>query len=84
MESFFHSFKAEVVRGATFATEAALRRTLGWTIVAMSYAVAFYGIACNLDPSLELDDTGYLILGGSFVLGLALLYVWSLTRLRAS
>ena len=28
MESFFHSFKAEVVRGATFATEAALRRTL--------------------------------------------------------
>ena len=28
MESFFHSFKAEMVRGATFATETELRRTL--------------------------------------------------------
>lgn len=28
MESFFHSFKAEVVRGTTFANEAVLRRTL--------------------------------------------------------
>jgi transposase InsO family protein len=28
MESFFHSFKAEVVRGTTFATEAILRTTL--------------------------------------------------------
>ena len=28
MESFFHSFKAEVVRGVTFATDAALRHTL--------------------------------------------------------
>jgi transposase InsO family protein len=28
MESFFHSLKAEIVRGVTFATEAALRRAL--------------------------------------------------------
>lgn len=28
MESFFHSFKAEVVRGTTFTSEAVLRRTL--------------------------------------------------------
>jgi len=28
MESFFHSFKAEVVRGVTFPTDAALRQTL--------------------------------------------------------
>ena len=75
---------ATVLRRSQRENAARFRRTLGWTIVAMSYAVAFYGIARNLDPSLELDDTGYLILGGSFVLGLALLYVWSLTRLRAS
>ena len=28
MESFFHSFKAEVVRGVTFTTDAILRQTL--------------------------------------------------------
>ncbi len=58
------------------------RSGLGWLVVALSYGVAGFGIATRIDPSVELSDTGTLVVGATCVALATIAYAWIALRVR--
>ncbi len=57
------------------------RRTLGWLIVVLSFAIVLYKISSHFYPIIELSDTGNLIVGSALVAIVALTYLKVFYRL---
>lgn len=58
----------------------AYRRKIGWIVVALSYGIAFYGIAKYLLPALKLGDLMITVIGFTLFLGLLIGYAWCVRR----
>ncbi len=67
---------SRVLRRAKRDEAARFRRILGWTIVAMSYGVAAYGIARWYSPAIELPEGVWLAAGITLVAAVGAAYVW--------
>jgi high-affinity nickel-transport protein len=56
------------------------RRRIGWAVVAMSFAMAAYGIASHAVPAFGIGDLGFSTAGGLLLLALLLACVWAARR----
>jgi len=73
-----------LLRRARHGEAARFRRILSWIIVCLSFGVAGYGIARQLEPGLALPDGALLGLGIGLVVAVGGAYAWLLHRVRNS